>query len=167
MANKRFFGQRRSHHLFPGSENQPRRWETCPKLSKSRSSLTSTLRAKALNPSLHNQRKSHILCGPIILTRSFTSTRLILPRSIFPNSRPLWILEMVVDATAQGHLARRRTQKPENPTYLSPEDNVPKNLGAIQAIADILPQSLAVIAMLSLIFGGCCSNVRMTPQYPP
>ncbi|SPN97825.1 uncharacterized protein DNG_01337 [Cephalotrichum gorgonifer] len=72
---------------------------------------------------------------------------------------------MAGDIAAPGRVAHRRPQKPTqslHQPHQSLNDAPPKNsekLGAYQFVAEALPQWLAVIAMLSLIFGGCCSNV--------
>ena len=67
----------------------------------------------------------------------------------------------------EGRAARQRTHGTKEGARPSPEPDAPTKPDVSQVVANVLPQGLAVVAMLSFIFGGCCSNVRLISQTLP
>jgi hypothetical protein len=66
---------------------------------------------------------------------------------------------MVTSSSAQGNMTRRRPKPTKSVRHeiAMNSSNNPYSVGRLAAC--ILPHLLAALAMLSLIFGGCCSNV--------
>ena len=74
---------------------------------------------------------------------------------------------MVETPAVEGRTARQRPHGTKEDAPSSPEPDTPTKPDVSEVVANVLPQGLAVIAMLSFIFGGCCSNVRLISQPLP